>query len=428
MISTAALLQRVQHAFSSDGVVKNTSWLLSAEMISKVSRLFTIIALSSQLSTATFGVAMLALACHEIIRTIMRCGAGAQLVQCDEQALKTFAQTAKALQWGLAGFLFILQFSVAIALGSFYASDELTHLVQVMGFTYLLFPIVSINVFLIQREGQFKYLSIRNALCIITENLVTGALVFTPLGIWALVVGKFVFALLWVGFFYRAPVKQYALKINFKVLLYLTSTSAHLFISELLKATKHHADLFIASKLFSPEEAGLYAFARSAGVGLSQSLSTAFSSALYPHLCKKFRANSCAPVSPKLWFAGAAIAFIFVLQGIAAQLYVPLFFADKWAASIPIVATLCFSAAPFLMFEVHNTLLRAKGKFSLETKSRLLLLVVTVIVFLMLNPQTAQDLALCVLYGNVTTLLFTFIYHLSSGLGLGSNTRCVGHQ
>jgi hypothetical protein len=42
------VFQQIKRAFPQGGVARNSSWLLSAELIAKVSRLLTIIALSSQ--------------------------------------------------------------------------------------------------------------------------------------------------------------------------------------------------------------------------------------------------------------------------------------------------------------------------------------------------------------------------------------------
>ncbi|BFT31333.1 hypothetical protein D210916BOD24_25090 [Alteromonas sp. D210916BOD_24] len=418
MASMRSFSQLCKRIFPANGFVQNTSWLLGAEIVAKVSRLFTIVALSSQLSKATFGIVMLALACHEIIRTIMRCGAGAQIVQCANDKLQVFAETAKALQWMLAVFLFLLQFIVAMAVGHLYDNDELTQLVQVMAFTYLLFPIVSLNVFLIQREGQFKFLSIRNALCIIAENIITGLLVFSPIGIWAVVVGKFIFALLWVGFFFRSPVQQFKTKIDVASLKYLVLTSVQLFVTELLKASRQHADLFIAGKLFTPEVTGVYAFARSAGIGLSQSLSTAFSGALYPHLCKLFREKKAPLISPKLVLATCAVGSVFIIQGIAAPIYVPLFFDAQWLHAIPIIFILCCCAVPFLLLEVQSTVLRAQGLFKHESYLRLLALVVAAVMLLITLPSSPYLLASTLLASSVLTVFISMLYQFKPWLHL----------
>jgi len=410
------VFQQIKRAFPQGGVARNSSWLLSAELVARVSRLLTIIALSSQLTSAMFGIVMLALACHEIIRTIMRCGAGTQLVQCAENKLTLFAETAKALQWMLALVLLAVQCGVAFIVGVVYENAQLTSLILCMGITYLLFPVVSVNVFLLQREGKFKYFSVRNAVCIIAENVAVAALVFSPLGLWSVVAGKFVFAALWVCLFYRAPVAQYACKVNLSALRYLVSTSIQLFVSELLKASRQHADLFIASKVFTPETAGLYAFARSGGVGLTQSLSTAFSSALFPFLCTKVRENHESLLSGKLVLACMAIASAFVVQGLLAPVYIPIFFSDKWALAIPVVSVLCFAAAPFLLFEIQNTAVRARGLYKQESAARLLLLLTTAVVFFAIAPQSPMQLACCMLLSNAVTVLLIFFYQFKPRL------------
>lgn len=60
---------------------KNTSWLLGVEFLAKVSRLITLLVAAYFLLPAEYGIAMLALACHDIIRALMRSGAGSQVIQ-----------------------------------------------------------------------------------------------------------------------------------------------------------------------------------------------------------------------------------------------------------------------------------------------------------------------------------------------------------
>jgi PST family polysaccharide transporter len=67
-------------------LLNNTSWLMATEIAAKVSRLLVILALAASLGVVEYGTVMLALACHEIFKLILRSGAGAQIIQCSKNS------------------------------------------------------------------------------------------------------------------------------------------------------------------------------------------------------------------------------------------------------------------------------------------------------------------------------------------------------
>ena len=60
-------------------VLQNTAWMLSAEGCARLSRLVAIIAMAAMLPIEQYGMAMLALALHEMIRLVTRIGASAKI-------------------------------------------------------------------------------------------------------------------------------------------------------------------------------------------------------------------------------------------------------------------------------------------------------------------------------------------------------------
>ncbi|MCX5691088.1 MAG: polysaccharide transporter, partial [Planctomycetota bacterium] len=66
----------------SSHLLKNIGWMLASEGVSRASRLITIIALAAFLTISEYGIAMLALACHELFRVFMRAGAGPNTGPC----------------------------------------------------------------------------------------------------------------------------------------------------------------------------------------------------------------------------------------------------------------------------------------------------------------------------------------------------------
>ena len=71
-------------------LLDNTTWLLLTEMAGKISRILVILALAAHLSAIEYGTVMLALACHEVLKLMLRSGAGTQIIQCSEKNLKEY--------------------------------------------------------------------------------------------------------------------------------------------------------------------------------------------------------------------------------------------------------------------------------------------------------------------------------------------------
>ncbi|MFT4654022.1 MAG: O-antigen/teichoic acid export membrane protein [Kangiellaceae bacterium] len=395
--------------FESKRLLTNASWLLGTEIAAKFSRIFVILVLASQLSAVEYGTVMLALACHEVLKLVLRSGAGSQIVQCSDHQLPEFVKNGAVLQWliclSLAGFQAAMAFPIAI----FYDNSQLTEVLILMAGVYTLYPLVSVKVFLLHRASKMRYYSICNAVCILAENISIVLFAMVDFGIMSVVYGKWVFVVLWVCLFYFAPVKSYGLGFNKSIFLSLTKSSGHLFSTELVRALKLQLDVLIGARLLSPELFGIYSFAKSAGVGLSQSLNNAFNSALYPYLCNKYRQNTLPNYILRIYTFTALIAFTFVLQAIAVPFYVPILFEQQWQQSYSTVAFLCCAALPAIFIDTHCNILRAKAQYQYEMYVRILCLVISAAGLFFINANTPVNFALSVLLMSSICLLVLFL-------------------
>ncbi|MFS1702830.1 oligosaccharide flippase family protein [Alteromonas sp. AMM-1] len=410
-------------------LARNVAWSLGTELFGKVSRLVTLIALAAYIPAVSYGQAMLALACHEVIRTIMRFGAGSQIVQCAHHELTTFAENAITLQWLLSGALCALQFTLGYVLGLFYNDPTLSLLIQAMAFTYLLFPVVGVTTLLIQRNSNFRFFSLRNGLCITGENLSVAAFAFVGADVWSVVAGKYVFAVMWVIGFSRAPVPAFRAKFDPAVMWYLFTTSAQLFTTEAVRSIRQQADLFIAGRVLSAEWMGVYAFARSAGIGLSQTLSQAFTSALYPQLCQQHRNGQPVRLNMRLLAMAGLVGGAFLAQAIIAPVYIPILFADRWNDAIPVVSVLCVTAIPALIIETHATAIRATGAYYKELVTRVIFAVSTVCSLLLMSPASPIGFAVDLLISSVIGLLCVLVHSIvSEGIPVIFQTKSTKEQ
>ena len=130
--------------------MRSASWSISMEVVAKVSRIATIIVLASQLTVIEYGIAMLALVCHELFAQTLRAGVGTHLIQCKDSELSKIASNGLTYQIFLSAVVASIQWFSAPLIASYYDIQILQTLMQWLAFSYLLFPFVSIQVFLLQ--------------------------------------------------------------------------------------------------------------------------------------------------------------------------------------------------------------------------------------------------------------------------------------
>ena len=409
------LFQMLKKQFNSIlDLVLNATWLLSAEVIAKVSRIFTIIVLAAQLSPISYGTAMLALAFHDVFGLILRAGVGSQIINCKAENLSAYAKNGIIIQWGVCLTIATLQFFSADYLASLYDNPPVAVLLQLMAFIYLLYPWVSIKIFLLQRENKMRWFSIRNGVCIIIENVTIAIAALLGADILSVALGKIAFSLFWLLLFSFSPVKSFGSAFDLVTIKIMLKTSGKLFNTEFIRGIRAHADTFIAGKLLTPEVFGFYTFAKNAGVGLSQSISQVYINALYPYLCKLQREGELVALQDKILIVSVLMSLMFVVQALVVPFYVPLIFDSKWFTTIPLISILCLAALPNFIIDTICCTQRVKEQYHRETLSRFICLVITLLTLFLIKPTEPMGFALVILSSSLLGLFAIYISNVIS--------------
>ncbi len=390
-------------------LVKNTAWMLSAEGGSRASRLLTLIALASYLSSSEYGIVALALASHEVFRVLVRVGAGAKVIQCSDSDLPSYAMNGALLQWLIYAVILCLQFAFAPFIAAFYQQPLITPLLQTMAMSYLLYPIVSLRVFMLQRSNNMRFFSLGNAGSTLAENISTIVFLIAQQGIMAIAYAKIFSALIWVAVFWQAPRYTAAFNFHLPTLIKLVSFSSKLLGAELLRITRTQMDIFIAGRLLPPEILGVYSFIKSAGLGLSLSLSSAYLSVLYPYICNQKRISDGVNDESKIFKISASVACIFLLQALAAPFYIEWFFPSQWHSYASLAALLCLSAIPGLLVETECCLLRANNQPGKESLLMAACVLINAIVIYFAAPTSAAEMTFCLVAASAIWPLVFFL-------------------
>ena len=401
---------------------QNTSWMMLSEGLSKISRIVTVIAMASLLAPFDYGIATLALACHELIRVFGRAGSGARVIQCAEHELERISRNASLLQWLVCGLITGLQMAFSSSIARFYQHPELAPLLSLMALTYLFYPMVSIKIFMLQRLNRMKYFGLANAACVSIDNLAIVLFLVMGHGVFAVAYAKVITACAWVLLFGLAKVPTVRPGYQADVFWPLAAYSGKIFGSETLRVLRTQADVLIAGRLLAPDLMGLYSFAKNAGVGLGQSLINAFLSGLYPYICEQIRQGNEQFAARRSLRYAFAISSVFVLQALAAPLYVTILFGDRWQGAAYLVSILCISAIPALLVDTRSFFYRANNRPSAETKLTLACVVVSLVAVLVVAPESPQALAWCTTLASLSWLFFIARFLLRHLLKVASTT------
>jgi O-antigen/teichoic acid export membrane protein len=216
---------------------------------------------------------------------------------------------------------------------------------------------------LLQRNGRLKaYAAIATAQ-ILSECVVAAVLAYHGFGAWALILSKIVSVPVWLVLTRRAstwtrtghgpvPVRE--------VLQFSTPIVG----SDLLSALRFNLDKAIIGALLGVEALGTYSFAFNAGFGLSMTLTSALATAALSHLAHARHSGGdvVRAFDDALWKAILPVAALIGIQALAALIYVPILFGERWAFAAPYVAILCLAATTKPLFDGASQLLRVDGR------------------------------------------------------------------
>ena len=123
-----------------ESILGRAGMVTSAEMVNRVTRIVTAIALARSMDIAAFGLAMAALTVHELVRMFIQNGLGTRIVAANDAEVDTVAQTVHRMNWWLAAVLFTCQVAAAYPIASYFASTELGLAIAVLACVHLIYP------------------------------------------------------------------------------------------------------------------------------------------------------------------------------------------------------------------------------------------------------------------------------------------------
>lgn len=381
--------------------LSNISYLIASEATIRITRLVTAVVLARVLSPHEFGVIAIAMTLQEIVHTLTRNGIGAKIIQTNTRQLNAVCNTVYRLNWQICLILFAIQCAVAHPLAHFYHDEDIFLLVLVLAIPYLIYPWSMIQVYLIQRENRLNITAMANGTQVSIDNLCCAVLALSGFGIWSVIIPKIIVAPLWVIYYrYVQPWRPDGKKCP-KTQKEVLSFSWNVLGAEICATSRRHIDRLLIGYFLGLDILGIYYFAVNAGLGLTLSISSAFNTAFYPHLChvKNNKIAFQQAFKKGLLIIIASSFILFGSQAFLATWYVPLIFGEKWQHAIPLLMILTLSGILRPAADTCAQMLRAINKPFIDFKWNLLFtFCLSLSIYISLLSNSIDNVAYAILY------------------------------
>ncbi len=349
-----------------------------AEMINRVTRILTAVALSRTFSSKEFGIAAIVLTSSEFIRIFTQTGIGARIISASAFDLDRICHAAYRLNFALYGTILVAQLALAWPIAIAYGDLSIAALIAVLALPYALFPAASVQVYRVQRQLRMSATAIMSIILISGDNLLAALFAFAGLGLWSIVIPKIMVAIIWVIAYRKLDDWRPTSKPDITTLRDTWKFGRTVLFTELVSALRLQGDKLLLGQIIGLSLLGTYYFAFNAGLGITSALITACSAALLPYFTNL---PSGAAVRAR-FIKATSLLYIFLLPIFALQIglapwYVPMVFGQKWENTVPLIMVLCASGIPFVLWRATSMLLRAVGKPAFEFRFTLALTIVS---------------------------------------------------
>jgi PST family polysaccharide transporter len=344
--------------------IKNLSWFGIGQLIVRLTRILTTVALARSLSPHDYGIAAIVIAIYEFVNVFNSVGITAKIVQSDEENLERLCNSGYWLNWIIYPCLCIVQCILSYPIALFYKDNDLILPICLLSLNYLFGPFGSIQGSLIRRENRLKIIAIGNTLQASVANILAAIFALLGFGLWAVILPKII----------AFPINNLVNLLNHSWRSkgkFTTQGWKEIFEFGInivglcfLKIFRNNLDYLIVGRFLGLSELGIYYFAFNAGLGISQTIITSINSALYPYLCKlrsNFSSLKKGYFKTLKTISLIIIPFVF-LQTSFAHLYVPIVFSSKWISAIPILILITLSAIPRPLSDCATQLLLVMDK------------------------------------------------------------------
>ena len=290
-------------------------------------------------------------------------GFGSALIQ-KKNPTQTDYSTIFFWNMGLSAVLYAILFLSAPAIARFYGIPLLSDVLRVQGAVLFIYAFNIVQRNQLQKNMNFKVLSIVTILTSITALTVTIIMAYHGFGVWALVAQNMLTAAVpaIVFWFYVRWRPQWTF--SWQSFRELFSFGFYMFLTNFLNQFGQQIQGLLIGKFYNASTMGYYSKANSTERLASTSISKVMSQVTYPLYAEKQDDKAAlGDMIKKITMTVSYVTFplLFILLLCAKPLFI-LLYSDRWTASVPYFQVLCIAGLAYSLQSVNYQSVAAIGK------------------------------------------------------------------
>ena len=290
-------------------------------------------------------------------------GFGSALIQ-KKNPTQTDYSTIFFWNMGLSGVLYAVLYLAAPAIARFYDSPLLRDILRVQGLVLFVYAFNIVQRNQLQKQLNFKILSIVTILTSITALSVTIIMAYHGFGVWALVAQNMLTAAIPALVFWFYVKWRPQLVFSWQSFHELFSFGFYMFLTNLLNQFGHQIQGLLIGKFYNADTMGYYSKANSTERLASTSISKVMSQVTYPLYAElQHDKTALGDMIRKITLTLSYVTFplMFLLLLCAKPLFI-LLYSDRWTDSVPYFQVLCIAGLAYSLQSVNYQSVAAIGK------------------------------------------------------------------
>lgn len=317
---------------------RGIGWLIVERWGSRFLTLIVLVVLTRVLNPEDFGLVSMAAAFIAVLQVFVDSGFSKALIQRANLAEKD-ASTAFWSSLAIATTLALGLVLAAPGIARMLGEPRLEPVLQVLSIALPLSALSQTPAALLEREFQFRALSIRQLAGALSGAAVAIVMAFAGAGVWALVAQTLVAATMSVITLWASTTWRPKLEFSRRSFRSLGAVGVTILGIELLDAVQANIDKLVIGAFFSAEDLGYYFLAQRIGTILIELVTSVISRVSLTTFSRvQHDLQRLNRIFHQLTFAACAISIpMFALVAVFASQLVPFLFGNGWDASIPLM-------------------------------------------------------------------------------------------
>lgn len=343
------------------------SWSFLERWASRISSLIVFAILGRLLPIDAFGLVALASVLIEFLLLFADQGAPKAVV-VERDPTPRFLNTAFWLSAVSGVVLFLLTLAIAPLVAAVFGQPELTTIIRVLGFSFIVYGISNVQQAVLQRELKFRAIAMRRVFSALIGGAAGVIAAFAGAGVWSLVLQTLVAycigaVVLWVCSPFRP-----GLSVGMTEARSLWKFGINVIGIDTLSWVSRNGDNLVVGAALGPRALGIYSVSFKLYSIVTELVTGVISSSSLPLFAKishdmRKMTNGLLRATR---FTTLMAAPAFALLGLGAESIIPMMYGDKWHQAVPVVQLFCLAGLLTSVTSMDRSVLLAAGRARLE--------------------------------------------------------------